>query len=55
MRPLTPTLIIREAGEVHRGAQFPELGVLLPRHEQGLAIQILSGVGTPLPQQQLPL
>jgi hypothetical protein len=48
-----PTLVAAEPGEARGGAQFPELGLLLLGDAQGFAIQLLSGLGMPLPLQQL--
>src|SRR6266849_7960084 len=44
-------LITAEPGEAHCGAQFPELRLLLLGGAQGLAIELLGGLGMPLPQQ----
>jgi hypothetical protein len=41
-------LIAAQTGEAHGGAQFPELGPLLPGDAQGLAIKFLGGFGMPL-------
>ena len=49
----TAALVAAEPGEARSGAQFPELGLLLLRDAQGFAIEFLSGLGMPLPQQQL--
>src|SRR6516162_1949497 len=46
-------LVAAEPGEAHHGAQFPELGLLLPGDAEGFAIEFLGGLGMPLPQQQL--
>jgi len=46
-------LITAEPGEAHSRAQFPELGLLRLGDTEGFAIQVLGGLGTPLPQQQL--
>ena len=35
-------LVAAEPGEAHGGAQFPELGLLLPSDAQGFAIHLLS-------------
>src|SRR6516165_1806180 len=48
-------LVAAEPGKAHSGAQFPELGPLLPGDAQRLAIQFLGSLGMPLPQQQLAL
>jgi hypothetical protein len=48
-----PALVAAEPGEAHGRAQFPELGSLLLRDAWGIAIQFLSGLGMPLPQQRL--
>ena len=47
------TLVALQAGEACRRLQFPQLGVLLAGDAQRFAIQFLSGLGLPLPQQQL--
>ena len=47
------TLVAAKPGEARGGAQFPELGPLLPGDAQGFAIRFIGGVGVPLPQQQL--
>src|SRR6516165_7942708 len=47
------TLVAPEPGEAHRGAQFPELGLLLSGNGQSPMIQFLGGLGTALPQEQL--
>ena len=47
-------LVAAEPGEAHRGAQFPELGLLLSGDAEGLAIQFLGSFAIALPQQQLP-
>src|SRR6516162_8527265 len=49
----TATMVTAQPGEAHGGAQFPELGPLLLRDAQGFAIEFLSGLGMPLPQEQL--
>src|ERR1700730_5718700 len=41
-------LVAAKPGEAHGGAQFPELGLLLPRDAQGFAIQLFSDVGAAL-------
>src|SRR6266481_2123414 len=46
-------LIAAEPGEADGGAQFPELGLLFLSDCQGLEIELLSGLGMPLPLQQL--
>jgi hypothetical protein len=46
-----PAFVAAEPREARRGAQFPELGLLFLGDAQGLAIQSLSGFGTPLLQQ----
>jgi hypothetical protein len=38
-----------EPGEARGGAQFPELGLLLPGDAQGFEIKFLRGLGMPLP------
>jgi hypothetical protein len=48
-----PSLVTTESGEARGGAQFPELGFLLPGDAQGFATVLLGGVRMPLPQQQL--
>src|SRR6516165_11037662 len=52
---MVATLVAAEPGEAHGGAQFPELGLLLPGDAQGFAIQLLGDIGMTLPQQQLAL
>src|SRR6516165_5405774 len=49
------TLVAAQPSEARRGAQFPELGVLLPGDAQGFAIELVGGLGMPLSQQQLAL
>ena len=39
-----------ESGEADGGAQFPELGLLLPGNSQSLPIEILCRLRIPLPQ-----
>ena len=46
-------LVAAELGEARGGAQFPELGLLLPSDAQRFAKQLLGRLGMPLPQQQL--
>src|ERR1700732_4769012 len=46
-------LVAAEPGEARGGAQFPQLGPLLLGDAQGFAIQLLGGLGMPLPQEQL--
>jgi hypothetical protein len=41
-------LLAAESGEARGGAQFPELGLLLLSDVQGLAIELLGGLGMPL-------
>src|SRR5262249_31281781 len=48
-------LVAPQPGEAHGGPQFPELGLLLFGNAQGLAIQLLGGLGMPLPKEQLAL
>jgi hypothetical protein len=45
-------LVEAEPGEARGGAQFLELGLLLPGGAEGCAIEFLGGLGMPLPQQQ---
>src|SRR6516225_3334198 len=45
-------LVAAERSEAHGGAQLPELGALLRGDAHSFAIQFLSGLGMPLPQQQ---
>jgi hypothetical protein len=47
------TLVAAEPGKTRGGAQFPELGLLLPGDPQGFAIEFLGGLSMSLPQQQL--
>src|SRR5437016_2928942 len=47
------TLVAAEPGEARGGAQFPELGPLLLGDAHGFAIELLGGLGIPLPQKQL--
>src|SRR5262249_36784935 len=49
---LAPIPLAPQPAEAHGGAQFPELGLLLRSDAEGPAIQFLSGLGMPLPQQQ---
>ena len=44
-------LVAAEPGEARGGAQFPQLGPLLLGDAQGFAIQLLGGLGMPLPQR----
>ena len=44
-------MVAAEPGKAHRGAQFPELGLLLPGDVQGFAVQFFSSLGMALPQQ----
>src|ERR1700721_1057545 len=46
-------LVTPEPREALAGAQFPELGLLLRGDAEGVAIEFLSRLGMPLPQQQL--
>ena len=46
-------LLAAEPSEAHRGPQLPELGLLLLSNAQSFAIELLSSLGIPLPQQQL--
>src|SRR6516164_587373 len=46
-------LVTPEPGEACGGAQFPELGLLLPRDVQSFAIQSLGGFGISLPKHEL--
>jgi len=46
-------LVVAQPGEARRGAQFPELGLLLSGNGQSPKIQFLGGLGTALPQEQL--
>jgi len=48
-------LLVPQAGEACRSAQFPHLGILRPGDAQRLAVLFLGGSGMPLPQQQLAL
>jgi hypothetical protein len=48
-------LVAPQPGEASRGAQLPQLRILLPGNAQGFAIEFLGGFGMPLPQQQLAL
>src|SRR5215471_14158958 len=48
-----PLLIAVEPGKAHRSPQFPELSLLPLGDPQGFAIEFLSCLGMPLPQQQL--
>jgi hypothetical protein len=43
-------LVSAKPGEAHGGPQFPELGFLLLGDAQGFAIEVLGGLGMPLPQ-----
>src|SRR5258707_923358 len=47
------TLVATEPGEARGSAQLPELGLLLLGDHQGFAIELLSDLGSLLPQQQL--
>jgi CRP-like cAMP-binding protein len=44
-----PILVAAEPGEAHRGAQFPEFGLLLHGDVEGFAIEFLGGLRMPLP------
>src|SRR5271165_821760 len=46
-------LVGAEPGEAHSGAQFPKLGALLFGDPPGVAILLRTGLGLPLPLQQI--